>query len=58
MNARAENVKLILQNSLMTLRHRDRKNKTAFVYALENGDEATILAFLDNSMGKVKINTG
>jgi ankyrin repeat protein len=58
LNSRPENVKLLLENNLMMLKMRDRQNKTAFVYALESGDIPTIKSFLDNSQGKVKINTG
>jgi ankyrin repeat protein len=57
-NSRAANVKVILENNLISIKQRDRQNKTAFVYALENGDIETIKAFLDYSGGKIKINTG
>lgn len=55
---RPQSVKALLEANLITLRMRDRSNKTAFVYALENGDIPTIQAFLEHSSGKVKINTG
>ena len=55
-NSRAANVKVILENNLISIKQRYRQNKTAFVYALENGDIETIKAFLEHSEGRVKIN--
>jgi len=57
-NSRPFNVKTILENNLVTLKYRDKKNKTAFAYACENGDIETIKAFLDYSDGKIKLNSG
>lgn len=57
-NSRALNVKAILENNLLTLKYRDKKNKTAFAYACEKGDIETIKAFLDFSDSKIKVNTG
>ena len=57
-HARPANVQAILQNNILAFKTRDRANKTAFTYALEDGDIETIKAFLDSSQGKIKINTG
>lgn len=32
------NVKTLLESNLLTIRYRDKQNKTAFAYACENGD--------------------
>lgn len=41
-HSRPLNVKAILESNLLALRYRDKKNKTAFAYACENGDIETI----------------
>jgi ankyrin repeat protein len=49
LNSRAENVKLIIENNILSIKYRDKKNKTAFAYACEIGDIETIKSFLDFS---------
>ena len=59
LHSRALNVKTILENNILGIKLRDKKkNKTAFTYALEQGDLETIKAFLDYSQEKIKVNAG
>lgn len=56
LNGRADNIRVILASQRNVFKARDRRNMTAFTYALERGDIEPIKAFLDS--GVVKMNTG